>query len=263
MADISNEATVEAVELLQQLGVTEYEAKCFVALTRLPHGTARDVSAIADVPQTRVYDAVRALEAEGLVEIQHASPKQFRALSVEEAIETLERQYDSRLDALQSALDDVEPEDDPDTPTTQEVWSLTGSEAIAARTEQLVEEAEAEVLIVGAERPFTETLYDRLRAATDRGVDVVVGTLSRDEGAEVRDRLPGTEVFESDLDWLDAPAGETVSIGVLAMADRSVLLVSARTDHGPDEETSETAVFGRGFTNGLVIIARRLFERGL
>jgi sugar-specific transcriptional regulator TrmB len=37
MEDISNSET--AAELLQQLGLKEYEAKCFVALARLPRAT--------------------------------------------------------------------------------------------------------------------------------------------------------------------------------------------------------------------------------
>jgi len=61
----------EAVEVLQQLGLKEYEAKCFVGLSRLSTGTAKKLSEITDVPRTRVYDAIRLLEAQGLVEIQH------------------------------------------------------------------------------------------------------------------------------------------------------------------------------------------------
>jgi hypothetical protein len=46
------------------------------------------------------------------------------------------------------------------------------------------------------------------------------------------------------------------------MADRNTLLVSSRTEHA-DGEPTETAVFGDGFANGLVVIARRLLSRGL
>ncbi|MFT4923715.1 MAG: sugar-specific transcriptional regulator TrmB, partial [Haloarculaceae archaeon] len=51
MTEISNQD--EAIELLQELGLKEYEAKCFVALCRLPQGTAKDISEISDVPRTR------------------------------------------------------------------------------------------------------------------------------------------------------------------------------------------------------------------
>ena len=40
----------EAIELLQELGLKEYEARCFVALTRLPFGTAKEISDVASAP---------------------------------------------------------------------------------------------------------------------------------------------------------------------------------------------------------------------
>jgi sugar-specific transcriptional regulator TrmB len=85
----TNEHREEAIDVLQELGLKEYEAKCFVGLTRLSTGTAKQLSEITDVPRTRVYDAIRVLEAQGLVEIQHSSPQQFRAVPLEEATETL------------------------------------------------------------------------------------------------------------------------------------------------------------------------------
>lgn len=44
----------ETVESLVELGLTEYEACCLVAVTQLSQGTAKEISQIADVPQSRV-----------------------------------------------------------------------------------------------------------------------------------------------------------------------------------------------------------------
>ncbi len=59
-----NENAEEAIDVLQELGLKEYEAKCFVGLTRIPTGTAKKLSEITDVPRTRIYDAIRVLEAQ-------------------------------------------------------------------------------------------------------------------------------------------------------------------------------------------------------
>jgi len=66
-----NETTREAISLLQDLGLQEYEARCFMALNQLPNGTAKEIHEISEVPRTRVYDAIRVLESQGLVEVQH------------------------------------------------------------------------------------------------------------------------------------------------------------------------------------------------
>ena len=64
----------EATEVLQRLGLKEHEARCFVGLSRVEAGTAKQLSEMTEVPRTRVYDAIRVLETQGLVEIQHSSP---------------------------------------------------------------------------------------------------------------------------------------------------------------------------------------------
>ncbi|TKX82546.1 TrmB family transcriptional regulator, partial [Halorubrum sp. SS5] len=42
----------EAIDILQQLGLKEYEARCFVGLARLDTGTAKKLSEITEVPRT-------------------------------------------------------------------------------------------------------------------------------------------------------------------------------------------------------------------
>lgn len=98
----------EAVEDLQQLGLKEYEAQCFIGLSRLHTGTAEQLSELTEEPRTRVYDAIRSLEAQRLVEIQHSSPQQFRVVPLKEAIETLRDQYEARVERLHDALDTIE-----------------------------------------------------------------------------------------------------------------------------------------------------------
>ncbi|WP_436933513.1 TrmB family transcriptional regulator [Halovenus marina] len=102
MDDVSNQE--RAIELLQQLGLKEYEAKSFVALARREHGTAKDISETSEVPRTRVYDAVRVLESKGLVETQHSKPQVFRAVSIDEAVNTLQTEYVERAELLRRAL---------------------------------------------------------------------------------------------------------------------------------------------------------------
>ncbi|PSQ46397.1 hypothetical protein BRD15_09160 [Halobacteriales archaeon SW_6_65_15] len=58
-----------AIDALEQLGLTEYEARCFVALTRLPHGTAKEVGQVADIPRSRVYETMDRLQDRGLVDV--------------------------------------------------------------------------------------------------------------------------------------------------------------------------------------------------
>jgi len=138
----------EAIEVLQQLGLKEYEARCFVGLSRLEAGTAKQLSEMTEVPRTRVYDAIRVLEAQGLVEIQHSRPQRFRAVPLDEATETLRDQYEARVQRLHDVLDPVEIVDSDDDSAIQQVWAMAGRAGIENRTNQLILEATDEVVLV-------------------------------------------------------------------------------------------------------------------
>ncbi|WP_276272362.1 TrmB family transcriptional regulator [Haloarcula litorea] len=253
------------VELLKQLGLKEYEAKSFVTLSRLPEATAKDIAAESEVPRTRVYDAIRVLGSEGLVEIQHSSPQVFRAVPIETATEILEREYVERIDALRETMADLEPiESGGEQEPTHEVWSLTGARTIATRTRDLVDDAESEVvLVLGNSSVYTEDLRRALSDAAARGADLVIGTTDDTLREAVERRFPDARVFVSGLDRLDSPPldGDETVITRLLLVDRATILVSTRTD--PGEVDDERAIFGDGFDNGLVAIARRLMATGL
>ncbi|MFH5800343.1 TrmB family transcriptional regulator [Haladaptatus sp. CMAA 1911] len=266
MKDESNHQ--QAVELLQQLGLKEYEARCLVALSRTPEGTAKEISEISEVPRTRVYDAIRVLESKGLVEIQHSNPQLFRAVPIEEAAETLRQEYESRTETLVETISTIEPaRTHGDDQTTHEIWTLNGTSAVENRTQQLIENADEEiVLVIGHEAALTENLIEQLQAAQSADVRVLVGT-SNDAIREQIDRaISDATIFVSQLDWLDSsPIREfdDTIITRLLLVDRETILVSSAHETESGSFENERAVFGHGFDNGIVVIARRLMATGL
>ena len=251
----------DAIEVLQQLGLKEYEARCFVGLSRLPSGTAKQLSEQTEVPRTRVYDAIRMLEAQGLVEIQHSSPQRFRAVSLSEATETLRDQYEARVEQLHNALNTIEVIEETDDSPVQQIWAMSGREAIENRTIELTREATTEiVLVIGDEALLTDDLVECLHDLSN-GVDVLIGAVSTDLERSIHRELPNATTFVTGLEWLQSEETNDVevAIGRLLLVDRSTILVSSIFPGTGKEQ----AIFGKGFGNGLVVIARRLMAQGL
>ncbi|MFB6202697.1 MAG: TrmB family transcriptional regulator [Halorhabdus sp.] len=249
-----------AVDILQQLGLKEYEARCFVGLMRLETGTAKRLSELTDVPRTRVYDAVRVLEAQGLVEVQHSSPQRFRAVSLDVAVETLRDRYERRVERLAGTLASVENADEDCRDPPQQVWALSGREAIETRSAELVESADDEVvLVIGDESAATTTFLDAL-SRVGEDVSVIVGTVTPTIREQITSTVPRAQTFISGLEWLqgDSETDDT-AIGRLLLVDRSALLVSSVIPKTNEEQ----AVFSEGFDNGIVVIARRIMSQGL
>jgi sugar-specific transcriptional regulator TrmB len=213
------------------------------------------------VPRTRVYDAVRVLEAQGLVEVQHSSPQRFRAVPLQEATETLRDQYEARVDRLTGALERTDPVEGTDEDPVQEVWSMSGTDAIANRSNQLIGDATNEVvLVLGDESLLTSELVDSL-IGLDSEVELLIGAPTDAFEAQIHDAVPNATTFVSGLDWLRSEAGadEDLAIGRLLLVDRSTILVSTLVPDTGEEQ----AIFGGGFRNGLVVISRRLLAQGL
>lgn len=251
----------EAITVLEKLGLKEYEARCFVGLTRVETGTAKKLSELTEVPRTRVYDAIRILEAQGLVEIHHSSPQQFRAVSLDEATETLRDQYESRVERLEDALGSIDIVDEDDDTPVQQVWSMAGNGGIENRTEELIETATDEVvLVIGDESLLTGNLIETLNDVGEE-TDLLIGALTESLEQQIRTAVPNATTFISGLEWLHATddSEDETAIGRLLLVDRSTILVSSIM---PDTK-EEQAIFGKGFGNGLVVISRRLMSQGL
>lgn len=255
-------AYTTAIETLEALGFKQYEAACFAALTRIPQGTAKDLSDLTDVPRTRVYDAVEQLQAEGLVDVQHGSPQQFRAIPIPDAIALLRQRFNERFTTLQTSLDALETIDDASLSNHSNVWTTTGYDAITRRAIAALDEAAEEIiLIVNDDRVVTDELLERVQAANDRGVTIYVGTLSTSVHEHIDTTLPDVTLFKSELEWLQ-PRGEEEdeAIGRLLLVDRETLLVSSLGHHS---DYTKAALWSEGMGNGLLVIARRLLTAGL
>lgn len=98
-----------AVELLQDLGMSQYEASISVALMRLGGGTAREVSETTSVPRTRIYNAVERLQDRGLVDVQNNSAKQFQPVGRETTLRRFRHKYGDTVTELASQLANLEP----------------------------------------------------------------------------------------------------------------------------------------------------------
>lgn len=253
-SDDSDQAWSTAVTQLKALGLSTYAARTFVALASLGEGTAQDVTDVADVPRTRVYDAADELRERGLVDVKRTSPKRFWAISSETVGRHFEQEYDHRVTTMTEALDALTASDRRS--EQRGVWTVTGRETVSERVVDFVATAEDEVVYTTAEALLTDEIVESLAAASDRGVSIRLAQMSGPAEERVRETVPDAELFNSLWDWTDTPAGR------LLMADRERTLVSVLVqgngDH-PPEPRDETAIWGAGAANSLVVVLKALF----
>lgn len=241
----------ECASLLKEFGFSEYEAYTFVYLLRLGVGTAKDVAELGDVPRTRVYDAVNVLHEAGLVDTQHTSPKKFTPVSRESALRKLDLQRENTITELSELFEHLEPATRP--PEEFGVWTVTGHEAVASRVLEFVDDAEDELIFMTVDELLTDEHLDHLEAAEERGVDIYLAGLSEPVQAQIKERVPAAEIFETLWAWSDEGAGS------LLITDKRTALVSVLVGQDATDSIPETAIWGTGEHNSLVVVLRAIF----
>jgi len=71
---------------LRRLGLTEYEARIYLALVRMGPKKASEVSFFGQVPRTKAYGAIRELERKGLLRIIPGNPELYAPSSPSEVL---------------------------------------------------------------------------------------------------------------------------------------------------------------------------------
>lgn len=221
---------------LQRLGLSKYEAEAFVALQQIDSGTASDVAELADVPRSQVYGAAEDLEERGLLDVQHGSPKRYRAVSLDEAREQLRRDFEREQERAFEALESIDRRFADGEERQEAIWTVSGTETIDARIETFLDDAESTVVFGGDGSLVSESAVAALIEAAE-DVDVLV--VSDDQS--FLDTFAGsgveTTMLPEELDREKAPNGR------FAIVDGRTVLFSVV---GP--EGRESAFWSSGTT---------------
>lgn len=231
-----------AVEQLEEFGLSAYAARTFVALSTLGTGTARDVSRVAAVPRTRVYDAVEELQEMRLASVHQSSPRTFKVPAMESVSRTFENEFQRRIGLLGTALRALDTESPPD----RGVRTIEGRAAVTDRVQSLLDGAEETALYATAEDLLTAAVLDAFAAADERGVSVTVGGASTAVHERIQTAVPDAAVDAS------AWAVSDTAVDRVLVVDGERTLLSARVDG------SETAVWSDAASHGFAAVLRAM-----
>lgn len=142
------------VERLVRLGLTQYEARAYVALVRRAGSTPAEVAKVAGVPRPRIYDVIASLETKGLASERPGRTARFVATPPDEATSILMGSHRERLQLLEADADAVRMELGPaflegsmQSNPLDYIELIRSPEAIAKRFFELEQSVEREILV--------------------------------------------------------------------------------------------------------------------
>jgi sugar-specific transcriptional regulator TrmB len=82
---------------LEAIGLTEYEAKAYIALVQQGTSNAGNISKLTEIPHSKIYEVLLRLEKKKLIEVQKGRPLFFKAMEPSSAMAGIEAELKSCL----------------------------------------------------------------------------------------------------------------------------------------------------------------------
>jgi len=158
------------LNLLSNLGLSEYEARAYVALIALRGGSANDVAGISKVPRTSIYKVMRGLEARDLVGHSEGKPMTFFVKSLEQVEDQIisdVREGFAILKRVEGLLSEGG--------TPQLVYTIAGRERIMEKIGETIDGSRSTLFLSSPEMKVLRLEHgERFKDAIDRGVEVTL-----------------------------------------------------------------------------------------
>jgi len=178
----------ELINLLNRVGLNQYESKIYLALLNENSATASEVSARAGIPRPRAYDVLEKLSKEGFVSVQPGRPVRFLANPIDEAFEALKNkkkqehlksleQINKIKTTLSEKVKNIKKEDYIN--ASDFVYVMKKRNNINSKIEALINNAQESIHIAGGEEELKDKISSyasALKKASDRGVKIHIIT---------------------------------------------------------------------------------------
>ncbi|MGB9964098.1 TrmB family transcriptional regulator [Halobacterium sp. CBA1126] len=222
-------------ETLKELGLSTYAAETFLGLQRVGTATASDIAAVTDVPRSQVYGAADELAQLGLVNVQSANPKEFRAVAPDTAGELLQSRIARQTTEMVNQLEAIREADArPGQEESNSIWRVQGLQNTNQKAIDLLESADRRVqYYVTAAAFLPSTAVDALKATA---VDDCTVSVFAPADTTVAERQPELTTETIGVEYIDPPTAFADNCTRLLVVDDSAVLVGVTTPRAPHEE---------------------------
>ncbi|HHW26817.1 MAG TPA: TrmB family transcriptional regulator [Firmicutes bacterium] len=171
-----------AIDILSNLGFTEYETKTYLSLLKNSPVTGYQISKDAGIPRSMVYEALGRLVNKGAVmSLPLGDTTRYAPVPVSVLLDNLRHKYEEALDAAHDVLSLEEQR----TPLEQ-VWNIDGRDSVLTRAREMIRTCHKDLLMLADDSTLVE-LLPTLNEAVSRGLKarLILSGEAEVEGVEV------------------------------------------------------------------------------
>lgn len=189
----------DLIESLKEIGLNSYEAKVYIALLKKYPATGYEISKLADIPQSRAYDTLKALENAQIAMSSNTKPVTYTPIKPTELTKRYKRKITSTLDFLEKKLPHVKED------YTEPILTVNGSVSIREKLVEIIKNAKKEIYLEIWSQDF-KYIENNLLDGYNRGLDIKIvgydnfecmfGTVFRHSGTrDIENSIGGRMVF--------------------------------------------------------------------
>lgn len=157
---------------LKKLGLSEYEARAYVALVALGPSSASFVAEIAQIPRTSAYKTMLSLERKGFVSSLAGRPRTFSPADPSTLADRYVKEVAETFSKISSVKDLLSQRGVP-----QMVYTIMGRERVLDKIGEMIDKSQSSFVISSPSfSQLRRSLGKRLSSALTRGVRVTVIT---------------------------------------------------------------------------------------
>ncbi len=243
--------TDKAKKALEQIGLTGYEIRTYVALLKSGELTAQDLSQKSGVPYSKIYEVLGTLEEKRWIGSDNSRPTRYIAKSPSTGLETTKLKIDADFSDNNSIItSELSPlYEKSGTSEKPDIWFLSGAINIAAKILEMVETCRNEVLITVPEagEELIKQALPKLRLLHDKGVGITI--------------LTSDKMGKESLKTLSRVASVKVKKGLYGggiISDRRYVVILLGPEMGESSSADTVAIWADHA--GLAGFAREYFE---
>jgi len=218
----------DTVDVLQQVGFSQNEAKVYLALVKNSPQNGYEVAKVSGVTRTMIYDILNRLVGKGFVRRINSEPTLYCAVNSQELMEKIEVEQHTKLERARDALSNLNTNID----DAYYVFNLRGG------PKQLIDHLNAQIrrarnsIYLSIWDLEAKEIRDELKKAEKRGVGIFIFSFSKIPfacGTQCSYEIPGSEGKR-----LDQISDRFAFRRVAAVFDQETLVIG--TGNGLEDE---------------------------
>ena len=163
----------ELVQILSEFGFNASVGKAYISLLKNNPATGYEISARSGIPRSAIYNVLKNMESQGLINSVAQSPRKYIPLAPSSLVEHLDHLHSHRIESLTETLGEFDTNDE-----SFDFWHVHGYQNIFLKMKECVKNCREKLFVNGWDKDFVK-LNGELEEAEKRGVEITLFSFSK------------------------------------------------------------------------------------